>query len=208
MSWRIRHEGSPQSIDNLTLEQVVEGLQDGHWEATDEVMGPQDTGWVAVENHPLFAEIAEDLVPPPAKPYDDETRLDMTALIDVTLVLLIFFILTTTYATLQKIMELPDVATDQVGPRVLTDKEVLETMVHVKVKQEDGKPVIRIENEVVTGDLITALRRYSAPKKLTRLLIEHDPEVPHGTIVALQDAAKGARMERVLILVPKNELVP
>jgi hypothetical protein len=31
---------------------------------------------------------------PPAKPYDDETRLDMTALIDVTLVLLIFFILT------------------------------------------------------------------------------------------------------------------
>ena len=59
MSWKIRHEGSPQSIDNLTLEQVVEGLQDGHWEATDEVMGPQDTEWVAVRPE-LVCEVTYD----------------------------------------------------------------------------------------------------------------------------------------------------
>ena len=38
MSWKIRHEGSPKSMEGLTPAQVVEGLQDGLWEATDEVM--------------------------------------------------------------------------------------------------------------------------------------------------------------------------
>src|SRR5438876_853497 len=60
MSWKIRHEGSPRSIECSSLQQVVEGLQDGLWEPTDEVMGPQDQQWTAIENHPQLAEIARD----------------------------------------------------------------------------------------------------------------------------------------------------
>ena len=45
MSWKIRHEGSPRSIEGLSLQAVVDGLQDGLWEPTDEVMGPQDPQW-------------------------------------------------------------------------------------------------------------------------------------------------------------------
>ena len=58
MTWKVRHQGSPQSVEGLTLAQVVEGLQDGLWEPTDEVMGPQDKDWVAIENHPQLAEVA------------------------------------------------------------------------------------------------------------------------------------------------------
>src|SRR5713101_5012228 len=106
MSWKIRHEGSPRALEGLTLTQVVEGLQDGLWEVTDEVMGPQDEQWVAIESHPQLAEVALDLEPPP-RHQEDETRLDMNPLIDVALVLLIFFILTTSYAALQKVLDMP-----------------------------------------------------------------------------------------------------
>src|SRR5205823_5338981 len=112
MSWKIRHEGSPRSIDVASLQQVVEGLQDGLWEPTDEVMSPQDKDWVAIENHPQLAEVAMDLEPPAASAHEDETRLDMNPLIDVALVLLIFFILTTSYAALQRMLEMPKMKED------------------------------------------------------------------------------------------------
>src|SRR5260370_2783852 len=73
-------------------------------------MGRQDTGWVAIESHPDCAGAAADIEPPPAKIHEDETRLDMNPLIDVCLVLLIFFILTTSYAALQKVLDMPGVS--------------------------------------------------------------------------------------------------
>ena len=63
MTWKIRHQGSPRSIEGLTADQVVEGLQDGLWETTDEVMGPNDERWQEIENHPQFEEMAADIEP-------------------------------------------------------------------------------------------------------------------------------------------------
>src|SRR6266852_8119607 len=125
MTWKIRHEGSPRSIDGLSPTQVVEGLQDGLWEPTDEVMGPEDADWKPIETHPDYAEVAADLEPPPAKVYEDETRLDMNPLIDVCLVLLIFFILTTSYAALQKVLDMPGVDVNKPeGPIVVKPESV------------------------------------------------------------------------------------
>ena len=111
----------------LTWQALLEGLQDGAWEATDEVMGPDDKTWVAIESHPALAEIAADMEPPPPRTYDDETRLDMNALIDVCLVLLIFFILTTTVAAMQKRLEAPSVEEGKVKVAVVTKEQVKET---------------------------------------------------------------------------------
>src|SRR4051812_31415454 len=98
MAWQVRHEGSPRVVRDLTAQQIVDGLRDGLWEPTDEVQGPGEARWRAIEAHPQFAEAALDLeTPPPAHP-PEATSLDMNALIDVCLVLLIFFILTTSYA--------------------------------------------------------------------------------------------------------------
>ena len=52
MSWKIRHEGSPDAVEGLSLAEVVEGLQDGRWEPTDEVMGPEDAEWVPIPEVP------------------------------------------------------------------------------------------------------------------------------------------------------------
>jgi biopolymer transport protein ExbD len=207
MNWKVRHQGSPRSVEGLTLAEVVEGLQDGLWEPTDEVQGPDDADWVAIENHPQLADVAADLEPPPPRVYDDETRLDFNPLIDVCLVLLVFFILTTSYAVLQKRLELPNVTGGEAGIPVVTKEQVAEQMIHVTIKMEDGKPVFRVEKKVVPEErLLAELTGFVRQTKRSKLLLEHDYDVPHGAVVAVQDAAKGADMERVLWLVPDAEL--
>ena len=95
MAWQVRHEGSPRVVRNLSLQQIVDGLRDGLWETTDEVQGPGEARFRPIEAHPQLSEIAQDLEAPPRRLHQEPTSLDMNALIDVCLVLLIFFILTT-----------------------------------------------------------------------------------------------------------------
>ena len=106
MNWKVRHAGSPRAVDGLTLAQVLDGLEQARWDPTDEVMGPDDVNWTPIEQHPQLEEAAAALEPPP-QPNEDEARLDFNPLIDVALVLLIFFILTTSYAALQKVLDMP-----------------------------------------------------------------------------------------------------
>jgi biopolymer transport protein ExbD len=216
MTWKVRHEGSPRAVEGLTLQQVVQGLLEGQWEPTDEVMGPQDEHWTAIENHPQLAEVAADLEPPEPKHYDDETRLDMTALIDVCLVLLVFFILTTTYAALQRLIEMPAMAADKpLGAMVITKEKVDQVMVKVDVRmrrvsggdKDKEEPVIKVEGETVAPeDLRAVLSRFARDRRKTELLIDYSWNVPHGTIIAIQDAASGAGYNMVHILVPRDEL--
>src|SRR5262249_36188250 len=155
------------------LEQVIQGLNDGQWEPTDEVMGPDDPDWTHLESHPATAEVAAELEPPPPRTYDDETRLDMTPLIDVCLVLLVFFILTTTAAALQKLLEAPAVSADKPTVAVVTKEQVAEQMIVVKAKMENGEVVIRVEDQVVDpARLLRELRAFARASKKSMLLFE------------------------------------
>lgn len=201
MSWRIRHEGSPQSIDGLSLAQVIDGLYDGLWEPTDEVIGPGDHQWTAIENHPQLAEAALDVEPPLVPEPEDETRLDMNPLIDVALVLLIFFILTTTYAAIQKVLQAPDYsAADVSKPLLPTKEQVAKLMIKVRAVQEGTGPAFYVEDKrVADADLVPELRQYVTATRKTKLLIEADG-ITWGTLVRIQDAAKGAGIEEAFIL--------
>jgi biopolymer transport protein ExbD len=195
MTWKIRHQGSPRSIEGLTLQQVLEGLQDGLWEPTDEVMGPPDQQWVAIENHAQFAEVAADMEPPPPHSHDDETHLDMTALIDVTLVLLIFFILLLSYAQLQKALQAADLS--QGRARKVTKEEAGDTMIIVKARPgQDGEPKIWVDDEPVElSNLQTELRRKAQESRKTLLLIDAT-NVKEKTVVAIEAAAADTGIER------------
>ena len=202
MKWKIRHEGSPEAVE-VTREELLEQLGDGEWEATDEILAPGDSVWQALENHPATAEIAADLEPPPARPYDDETRLDMNALIDVTLVLLVFFILTTSVAALQKRLEAPSASDEKGGVAVMKKEKIAEQMIHLKLSMENGEPVYRIEDQVVAPErLVAEMRKYVRSSGKTRLLLEHTDDVPQDSVVKVIDAAKGAGMDKVGLLVP------
>jgi biopolymer transport protein ExbD len=209
MAWKIRHEGSPQTR-TLTLAEIVEGLRDGLWEPTDEVQGPGETAWEAIENHPQLAEVAAELEsPPPAR--EEETRLDMNALIDVCLVLLIFFMMTTTYAVaVQKTVPLPTLPEDQPlkKSRTVRPDQVRKQMVRIDAKLDSkGKPIIFVENEKV--DVVKADDSLDADKLREELLpytrgsprreeVLLDAEgVTWGMVVAIQDAARSAGVRMI-----------
>jgi biopolymer transport protein ExbD len=217
MSWKIRHEGSPRHLEGLTLAQVIQGLRDGQWEPTDEVMGPEDSAWVTIADHPQLAEVAADLEPPP-KPHPDETHLDMNALIDVCLVLLIFFMLTTTYvAAVQKVVPLPTVQEQQkTGVKKVRADQVKRQMIRVQATgDKSGKLTVRVEGQtlpVVQSDGQTldhdkfreALWPYThGEERKTEMLLDAR-DVSWGTVIALQDAAKDAGVRVVNHLVKKK----
>ena len=64
MPWHVRAEGAPHSIELPSAQRVLEGLRDGDWEMTDEVRGPGEARWQAIEAHPQFAEAVGDLEQP------------------------------------------------------------------------------------------------------------------------------------------------
>ncbi|MSQ97480.1 MAG: hypothetical protein EXR98_23405 [Gemmataceae bacterium] len=78
----------------------MDGLPDGLWETTDEVLGPCDTDWRSIDLHPQLMEIAEELAEPSPVRHEEASSVDMNALIDVCLVPLIYYMATTAYATM------------------------------------------------------------------------------------------------------------
>jgi biopolymer transport protein ExbD len=207
MTWKIRHQGSPQSVQGLTLAEIIVGLRDGVWEPTDEVMGPNDHQWVVIENHPNLIEVAADIEPPPPRHHEDETRLDMNALIDVCLVLLIFFILTTTYDLfLQKVVPMSQTKAQKDNIEVSAD-QVEKFMIQVQAHQQGKKCTIYVENkelpvwqeatqEVNRERLKDTLEDWVRRTNKREMLFEA-VGISWGTAIAIQDAAKGAGINQI-----------
>ena len=199
-TWHVRQEGSPAAVSVPSAGDVLTGLRDGVWLPTDEVKGPADAGWVAIETHPTFEEAALELGPPPPEPAD-ETNLDMNPLIDVCLVLLIFFILTITYASLERAIAVPDSPDEKKGK---TDKplkwdHIKDRVFRVTARMNGEKSVIKLETDVVTTDDLHARMKQLIDRTGRReLLLDIDGDVPWGVQTAILDAAKGNGVINIL----------
>jgi biopolymer transport protein ExbD len=218
MSWQLRHEGSPESVSGLTLAQIAEGLRDGRWHPSDEVKGPDDHQWVRIESHPQLAEVAAEVEQSPIV-HDDETHLDMNALIDVTMVLLIFFILTTAHATaIQKVVPVPAVNPTTGMPHV-SAAQVKKYMVRVTVRGDaagrhatltvEGQPADAWADaehqQLDEAKMIGLLRPYvqSDPPR-TEMLLDAN-RVSWGLVIQIQDAGRTAGIRVVHHLNPRGK---
>src|SRR5207249_7291902 len=206
MKYSIRHQGSPRSVDGLTPAGVVEGLQEGQWDPTDEVKGPADPDWVSIENHPQFEEIAADLEPPPATQDVDETRLDMNPVIDVALVLLVFFMLTASYAAIQRVLIMPSGARKASERLAYTPQKVDELLIKVSARPgEGGQTIYKVESQEVDEKFLkTVIENYVKQTGKTQLVIDAKG-VEWAAVVAIQDAAQGAGIQRALYLKETKE---
>jgi biopolymer transport protein ExbD len=147
--WQIRFEGIPETIRLSEPVKVLEGLRDGDWDPSDEVKGPADADWQAIEDHPTFADAVAEMGPPPPEP-EDETRLDMNPLIDVALVLLIFFMLTTSYATLRRVIALPPAPPEDAASKQKKENNPLEDRVfRVKVSMDGERLVVQLDGTAI-----------------------------------------------------------
>jgi biopolymer transport protein ExbD len=200
IGWKIRHEGSPQAVVLASAQRVLEGIRDGDWEPSDEVLGPNDRDWQAIADHPQFAEAIAAMEPPPA-PLADETRLDMNPMIDVALVLLIFFILTTTYASLRRAIDLPPEPPEEHATKtqqILKPADIEDRAFKVRIWMEKNQPVIQIENKMIpVGSLEREVRDFVKATGRKELFVEVAADVPWGIEAALYDAAKGADIHRI-----------
>jgi biopolymer transport protein ExbD len=214
MAWQVRHQGSPRVVGNLTPQQIVDGLRDGLWEPTDEVQGPGETRWRAIEAHPQFAEIALDLEPPRAGHRPEATSLDMNALIDVCLVLLIFFILTTSYANLvQKVVPVPTendaTVTKTRVVKTISAQDIKSRMIRLQVAADKaGKTLVHIENQpadvlaadgksVDLGKVQSALQPYVRGEGHKKELLMDARGVSWETVIQIQDAARAAGIHTI-----------
>jgi biopolymer transport protein ExbD len=216
MSWKIRHQGSPHTR-SLTIEQIEEGLRDGLWEPTDEVLAPGGSSWIGIEDHPQLADLAAELEEPP-RVHDDETKLDMNALIDVCLVLLIFFMMTTTYAVaVQNMVPLPTTHEEETVKKVksVPMDRVLLRMVRIDLKADaKGKPEILVEglkvNVLKADDSLDHDRLRDELLKFTRGVPKREEVlldakgVTWGLVVAVQDAARDANVRMIHYRKEKN----
>lgn len=142
--WLVRQSADPTPKPVPTPTAVLEGLREGEWETTDEVRGPGERLWVPIEEHPAFADAVAEMGPPPRE-QEDETHLDMNPLIDVALVLLIFFILTATVATLRRTIELPPPQQDGGGSPAPTQQDLQDRTFTVTVTLDDREqPIVKV----------------------------------------------------------------
>lgn len=200
-AWLVRKEGAHKAVELPTVEAVIAALRDGLYDPTDEVKGPTDAAFTRIEAHPALEEAASE-VEFYRGDEKDETHLDMNPLIDVCLVLLIFFILTITYESLKRALDMPDLPTqDKVTevPKVDLRKE-RDKYVVVQAKMVGDKPEIKVESKPCTVEELLKRLEEEFGKKSgeRRLILDVDGAVPWGVQTQIMDAAKGNKVEQIL----------
>jgi biopolymer transport protein ExbD len=203
MSWQVRQEGSPQIYTLPTEEDVLTGLRDGNFIPTDEVKGPKEEIWQPLETHPVFAEAALEIEPPPGETTDD-THLDMNPLIDVCLVLLIFFILTITYASLERALDVPEDSPEDKGAvQNIPLQDIKDRVFMVLVKMDGERPVIKIGTvgalkEISQEKVFAEMESLINSTGRKEMLMDIDRDVPWGVETAILDAAKGNKVHNII----------
>ena len=195
--WQVRPEGTEIPINLVSSGDVLGGLREGIWRPTDDVKGPNDAAWTTIEAHPLFEEAAIELQPP--VPEADDSHLDMNPLIDVCLVLLIFFILTITYASLERAIQVPESSQEGAATKKVDWKDIKDQVFRVTAKMDSETPVILLEKEAVSlDDLEDKMKRVIEKSGRRQMLLDIDGNVPWGIQTAILDAAKGNGVHRIL----------
>ena len=196
-NWQVRHLGMPEGETLANAEKVLEGLRDGDWEPSDDVRGPGESEWIQIQDHPHFIDAVAEMGPPPPEPVD-ESRLDMNPMIDVALVLLIFFILTATYTSLRRSISLPAAPSDGATTAV-KNEDIQDRVFRMKVSLDtNGTAVIKIDDRAVSLDSIDReLKEHvrNSGRKEMHLTVADD--VTWGTEAKIYDAARGAEIHQI-----------
>lgn len=201
MSWRLRHEGSPQAVPQpLSNEQIVEGLKDGVYATTDEVRGPGDSKWLKLEDHPHFSEVSEVIqeVENEKGHEPEDNNIDMNPLIDVCLVLLVFFILATTLSVMEKVMRLPQNSPPNTKPVTLTPEQS-QKYIMLKLEKKGTGTIFNVNGYEATNEdtLLRELERLVRENK-TEVILDIAPGVEFNAYTMAVDNATKARVTKII----------
>jgi len=141
----------------------------------------------------------------------EDTEMDMTPMVDVTFLLLIFFMVTAAFS-MQKSLEVPKPKTDQASTNVQDEEEQEADRVTVSIDEFNTYTVTTVdweEEAPSVQELITYLRQArdgdSTGRIPTTLLVEANGEALHEKVVAALSAGSETGFEQVLLATIEDE---
>lgn len=142
------------------------------------------------EEHPAFSRA-------PQRSIKDEA--DMTSMVDVTFLLLVFFMITASFSVTKALQSQPPTADEGAASSAaapMTMEELAAESVVVEIGADDS---IRVDDVPVAGpvELGEVLIGKIGNEQKTELVIEAEYRATHGMVVAVTDVAMQAGMQRV-----------
>ncbi|WJG08932.1 biopolymer transporter ExbD [Aliiglaciecola sp. LCG003] len=123
---------------------------------------------------------------------DQESNIDMTSMLDIVFILLIFFIVTTSFTKERGLDINRPVASSISGGANLT--------IHI---QQDGS--IRMDNRLIELERVVAnMQLLLSENNTNSLSVFAHPKAKHGVVMAVMNNAKLAEIERISVLIAKN----
>ncbi|MEI6770034.1 MAG: biopolymer transporter ExbD [Planctomycetota bacterium] len=192
--WDLRnHDSDSKSILFESIE-IQDLIVSGLISINDEIRKEGETTWKTFLDYPEFDDTFS--VKSSIK-HDEDENIDMNALIDVCLVLLVFFILLTSYAKLVQHLEAAKTNPDSKIPSITTTQADQKTK--VVIKTEAGKTLFYINEQVVESENLTTALKASARKlKSKDLILFYSDDVPYQAVISIQDAARAADFQQIL----------
>ncbi|WP_437188120.1 ExbD/TolR family protein [Planctomicrobium sp. SH668] len=122
--------------------------------------------------------------------------LDMTPMVDVVMLLLIFFMITASFVT-QKSLPTTTPEMDETGSGSIASADDIASESIIVSIDEDN--VVSLDDHPLQGteELASLLATKMVTEKKYELLIEVHPLAKHGTVVAVTDAGMTARMQHI-----------
>ena len=136
---------------------------------------------------------------------NSEDDMDLTPMVDVTFLLLIFFMITAAFA-LHKSLEVPPINDEEAAPTQTVEDLEVDSVV-IRIDQDNvfwiGAP--KWEEEKRAGSvqvMLVTLReaRESLTKGSAKLLVQANGDARHEFVVAALDAGSGAGMEEIRLM--------
>jgi len=129
----------------------------------------------------------------------DEPEINLTPLIDVVFLLLIFFMVSTTFEHQSRIqIELPEATTDATEPEV----DSLEILIDAQGRYFIG------EQQVVNTELKTlkgAISKFLGERETIPVIIRADAKTPHQAVITALDATSQLGLTRISLATSKIE---
>ena len=138
-------------------------------------------------------------------PETEFEQMDLTPMVDVTFLLLIFFMITASFS-LQKTIQVPPPDPEKEGATLTVQeiKEIFDKSIKIEIDERNN---IIIDDEPLSdpASLVEAIRKRMRDEGKTELVLSANYRTVHETVVTVVDAAHEVGMEKIRLTAIRND---